>query len=197
MREALARLQQPGRARRVVRRVRRRVKASMRKCLAELDRQLGRLGLWRKGFEVRGGWSRGLERHFMALGLGSGSERAGGTTPPRVGPRRHNAGHCPDSAARGGIGQRTGRAKGLSVPEGGSPIFAARKLGQSPSCAKTGTVAEPFCGGLRLPFDSRGGVGYVRPRCGRSAGEAGGPLTDRAALTPGAFSAGGRGELSH
>ncbi len=76
VRRVLARLQRGLRSRRTVRRVSRAVRASLRSCLAELDRQLHGLGLWRKGFEVRGGWSRALERHFALYGgqaaLGTG-----------------------------------------------------------------------------------------------------------------------------
>jgi len=105
VRGALARLQRPLRSRRAVRRLRRRVKASMRKCLTALDRQLDRLGLWRKGFEVRGGWSRGLERHFIALGRRTVS---GVATPRALGRRRHSSGHSPDSATHGGAAQDGG-----------------------------------------------------------------------------------------
>ena len=56
VRQALARRQGFRRWRRTYRRLRRQVKASLRAHLAEFDRQLHALGLWRKGLEVRGGW---------------------------------------------------------------------------------------------------------------------------------------------
>jgi hypothetical protein len=66
VRHALAQLQGGCRWQRTYRRLRSRVNASLRKCKAELDRLLRSLGLWRKGFEVRGGFGRALDRHFAS-----------------------------------------------------------------------------------------------------------------------------------
>jgi len=74
VRQALARWQDFRRWRTTYRRPRRQVKASFRAHLARFHRQLHALGLWRKGPEVRGGWSRAVERHLRALR----SLRAGG-----------------------------------------------------------------------------------------------------------------------
>ncbi|HUT90503.1 MAG TPA: hypothetical protein VMY37_13460 [Thermoguttaceae bacterium] len=91
VRQALAELQGRLRWRRTYRRLCRQVKASLRACQAEFDRQLRRLGLRRKGFEVRGGWSRGLARHFSMSTSGPAATNrdffsAGPSGSPRLRP---------------------------------------------------------------------------------------------------------------
>ncbi len=89
VRGVLARLQRGLRSRRAVRRLTRRVRASLRAHLAEFDRRLAELGLWRKGFEVRGGWSRALEQRFLRAAAGDKAARVALIEVPRPGDELH------------------------------------------------------------------------------------------------------------